>query len=71
MPCPRTGGLGQGQEPQSAYKKFAGPSEGAAEGRGLGEEFRRARAKFSEIRVRIFPKIRSDFFQRSEPDRNL
>ena len=24
MPCPRTGGLGQGQGPQNAYKKFAG-----------------------------------------------
>jgi len=36
MPCPRTGGVGQGQGPQNAYKKFAGPDEGAAEGRGEG-----------------------------------
>jgi len=49
MPCPRTGGLGQG-----LAQKFAGPSEGAAEGRGLGEEFRRARAIFRNRR-RDFP----------------
>jgi len=44
MPCPRTGGRGKGKEHKTPSKKFAGPSEGAAEGRGLGKEFRRARA---------------------------
>jgi hypothetical protein len=46
MPCPRTGRVEQGQKNNEIpAKKFASPSEGAAEEGGLGEEFRRARAE--------------------------
>ena len=49
------------------YKKFAGPSEGAAEGRGLGGGIPpRPSDKISELGVRIFPKIGSNFVQSAE-----
>jgi hypothetical protein len=38
------GGRGKGKDHKTPSKKFAGSSEGAAEGRGKGEEFRHARA---------------------------
>ncbi len=56
MSCPRTGGWGKGKGYKMPSKKFASPgSEGAAEGRGLGEEFRRARAVKIKIPRPDFP----------------
>jgi len=83
VPCPLTGGWGQGQGLKTLSKKFAGPDEGAAEGppslklRTGKKGFREARQrrvkipsrpsdKISEFRVRILPKIGSDFVQSAE-----
>jgi hypothetical protein len=52
-------------------KKFAGPSEGAVEGRGEGGGIPPHQSdKVSEVGVRIFPEIRSDFVQGAEPTKN-
>jgi len=67
---PALGWAGQGRlfcRPLS--KNFlAKPSESAAEGRGLGEEFCHAQAEFYlKAGIRILPKIGSDFGQDKQP----
>ena len=62
MPCPRTGGLGQGQGPQNAYKKFAGPREGAAEREVWGGIPPRPSEIFSKSQCRDFPEKRFEFY---------
>jgi hypothetical protein len=65
MPCPRTGGRGKGKDYKVPSKKFAGPSEGAAEGRVWGGIPPRP-SGFLKISVRIFLEISSDSVQNTE-----
>ena len=70
MSCPRTGGLGQGQEKNRNPRQKNSPAQARAgrEGKGVwGKGIPAPPERFLEIGVGIFLKIGSDFNQNTPP----
>jgi len=70
MSCPRTGGLGQGQEKNRNPRQKNSPAQARAgrEGKGVwGKGIPAPPERFLEIGVGIFLKIGSDFNQKIPP----